>query len=138
MTPPLRLTKTSPRVFHFSAGHIVGTRADEQLPLTFDYAGQKLANGELNKLPKNQRGAVKVIYKPKKDYVGEDSFKFCVNDGEQKSKACTVKINVEDLPPDDSFEQPPDCDDLFVGTTMNTEISFALIGLLTERKSTRI
>ena len=78
--------KHSPRASPFSAEHIVGTkkagsfRSPSTMPVKSPLTVKWLSS------PREQRGAVKVTYKPKKDYVGEDSFNFRVDDGERKRR----------------------------------------------------
>ena len=58
-------------------------------------------NDTLSKITNNNIDptSVKVTYTPQKDYVGDDSFTFKVNDGFLDSSAATISITIDDFPP---------------------------------------
>ncbi|MEJ2649927.1 MAG: Ig-like domain-containing protein, partial [Sedimentisphaerales bacterium] len=77
-------------------------------------------NGSISSLPGFENNG-KLIYTPKKDYIGPDSFMFVTNDGESNSSPAKVQIDV-------TRNNPPVANLESIGTVEDTPVTVMLKG----------
>ena len=77
-------------------------------------------NGTVSKVPGFETNG-KVVYTPKPDFVGKDSFSFVTNDGDLNSQPAIVQINVTE-------NNPPVANILTINTDEDTPVTIVLKG----------